>query len=119
MRRAVVVLALALGLVVSLGAATYTKFEAVSIPATSTGFTAANINNLTGIHPPATQATCRLELAQVRYTVDGTTPSATVGTLIEIGDIVTVTSNLTLNAFRAFRTGAVSGQLDCTYSGDF
>lgn len=99
--------------------AAYTKFEAVTIPAASTGFTSANINNLTGIHPPATQATCRLELAEIRYTIDGSTPSASAGVLLEVGDQLTLFGNDTLNTFRGFRTGGTSGQLDCHYSGAF
>lgn len=119
MRRLAAALLLALGLSSALIAATYTKFEQITVANTSIGFTAANINNLTGVHPNATQATCRLELAEIRWTIDGTTPTTTVGTLLEIGDILVLNDNLTLNNFRAIRTTAVSGQLDCTYAGAF
>lgn len=112
-------LALALALfTATLAAASYTKFEAVTVAAASTGFTAANINAGSG-HPAATQATCRLETAEIRYTVDGTTPSAAVGTLLEIGDTLALFGNDTLNNFRGFRTGGSSGVLDCTYAGAY
>jgi hypothetical protein len=118
-RRLLTATALALCLSTALYAASYTKFEAITVAATSIGFTAANINNLTGLHPSATQATCRLELAEIRYTIDRTTPSATVGVLLEIGDVLTLIGNDTLNDVRFFRTTAVSGQLDCHYAGTF
>jgi hypothetical protein len=34
-------------------------------------------------------ATCRLETAEIRYQVDGTAPTTTVGTLLEVGDVLT------------------------------
>lgn len=119
MRARLTALALALLVASASLVAAYVKFEAVTVANTAIGFTAANINNVTGIHPPATQATCRLETAQVRYTVDGTTPTTTVGVLLEVGDQLALVGNDTLNAFRAIRTGGASGQLDCTYSGAY
>lgn len=92
----------------------YTAFEQITVGATAVGFTAATINEGSG-HPQATIASCRLETAQVRFTVDGTTPTTTVGTLLEIGDWLTLTSPDLLTDFRAIRTGGTSGQLNCTY----
>lgn len=115
-------IALALAVLVasaSVFAASYTKFEQITVAAVSIGFTLANINNLTGVHPSAVQAVCRLELAEVRYTIDGTTPTTTVGTPWEPLETLTFNGSDTLNNFRAIRTGGTSGQLDCTYVGAF
>lgn len=112
----VLVIGLALGVTLQ---AAYTKFEAVTVAASAIGFTAAHINNTVGAHPAATDASCRLETAQIRWTIDGTTPTTTVGILLEIGDVLTLAGNDTLNNFRAIRTGGSSGQLDCHYSGPY
>lgn len=61
---------------------------------------------------------CRLETAQIRYTLDGTAPTTTVGTLLNIGDVLEITGTDALRAFRAIRTGADSGVLDCVLSTD-
>jgi hypothetical protein len=114
------VLAILLALcLTTLQAASYTKFEALAVAGTAVGFTAANINNTTGAHPAATSSSCRLELAEIRYTIDTTTPTSTVGTLMEIGDTLILNGNDTLNNFKAIRTTAVSGQLDCTHVGSY
>lgn len=94
--------------------AAYLAFEQITVAAASIGFTAAKITPA-GL-PMATSALCRLELAEIRYTIDGTVPSATVGTLLEIGDTLTLSGHDVLTTFRAFRTGGTSGQLDVTYS---
>jgi hypothetical protein len=117
--RLLLALAAALTLTAALAAASYAKFEAITIANSSLGFTVANINNTNGSHPAATVAICRLELAEIRWTIDGSAPTTTAGILWEIGDAYTFTGNDTLNQFRAIRTGATSGQLDCTYSGSF
>lgn len=98
----------------SLSAWSYLNFEQVTVAATSIGFTATKITPA-GL-PMATIASCRLETAEVRWTIDGTVPTTAVGTLLEIGDILTVTGHDALSTFRAIRTGGTSGVLDCTYS---
>ncbi len=118
MRQLLCTLALGVLLTTAL-AATYAKLEQLTVANSAVGFTAANINNTNGSHPAATSGVCRLELAEVRFAIDGTTPTTTVGTLLEIGDQLVLTGNDTLNNFKAIRTGAVSGQLDCIYTGGF
>jgi hypothetical protein len=117
MKRLFSPLAVVLLCVSVLSAATYVKYESITVAATAIGFTAANINNTDGTHQAATQAVCRLETAQIRWMVDGTTTvTATTGTLLEIGDSIYLTDNDVLNRFRAIRTGSTSGALKCTYS---
>lgn len=101
-----------MALVVS--AYSYIGFEQITVAAAATGFTAAKITPPG--RPEATIASCRLETAEIRWRIDGLPGSATVGTLLEPGDILTVTGHDALLVFSSFRTGATSGVLDCTYS---
>ena len=102
-----------------LAAVRYSAFEQVTIDATAGGksFTALKLSpNGSGTDPQATQGSCRLELAEIRFTWDGTTVTAAVGTLLEPGDWLTLAGNDVLRGWRGIRTGGTSGQMDCTYS---
>lgn len=117
MRRLLAGLIVALGLSVTLSANFY-NFEQITVDATAggKGFTAALITP--SGQPPMTLVTCRLRTAEVSYLwVDPskTAVTASVGMLLEPGEIITLTSREQITNFRAIRTGATSGQLDCTY----
>ncbi len=61
----------------------------------------------------------RLETAQIRFTLDGSTaPTTAIGRLLEVGEMLTLESIEEIEAFAAIRTGAVSGVLDVEYSLD-
>lgn len=90
------------------------QFEQITVAASSIGFTSATIQAGNG-HPQMNKAVCRLETAQIRFRVDGTAPTSSVGTLLEVGDILTLTDPNELQQFRSIRTGATSGLLDCAY----
>lgn len=92
----------------------YVAFEQVTVAAASIGLTAATINSGSG-HPQAEKAVCRLEQAQIRYRLDGTAPTTTVGTLLEIGDVLTLSGNDMLQRAQFIRTGGTSGILNCHY----
>lgn len=53
----------------------------------------------------------RLEVAQVRYRDDGTAPTASVGLLLEVGDLIAIDGSDNITNFRAIRTGGTSGTL--------
>lgn len=57
-----------------------------------------------------------LETAQIRFTIDGTAPTTSVGHLLNPGEMLKLDSLADITAFRAIRTGATSGSLRCTYS---
>lgn len=76
------------------------------------GFTTSNI---TVGSVEAGKAVFVLEGGQCRFTVDGTTVTTTVGTLIEIGDIVTIDGASDVKRFKAIRTGSTSGTAFVTY----
>lgn len=63
----------------------------------------------------AIAAYCRLETAQIRYTLDGTAPTTTVGWLLEIGETLELESRAELEGFKAIRTGGTSGTLEVEY----
>lgn len=93
----------------------YLGFEQVTVAATSIGITATVLQpNGANTQPQATVGSCRVETAQIRYRVDGTAPTAAVGTLAEIGDTIALSGADVLRSFRAIRTGAVSAVIDCT-----
>lgn len=114
MSRAALVLALVAALLAPASAVQYITFEQVTVAASAIGLTAAKIT------PPgllqATSATCRLETAEIRYRLDGGTPTPTVGTLLEPGDALTLSGHDVLVAFLAIRTTGASGLLSCTES---
>lgn len=93
----------------------YTAFEQVTVGASAIGFTSSLIVQGNG-HQQAVMATCRLETAQIRYRIDGTAPTSTVGTNLEIGDTLVLQGADVLVRFSAIRTGGSSGQLNCTYT---
>jgi hypothetical protein len=66
---------------------------------------------------PMKYCNMRLETAQIRFTLDGSTaPTTTVGRLLEVGEILELESVEEMQAFAAIRTGATSGVLDIEYS---
>jgi hypothetical protein len=89
-------------------------FEQVAVAGTAVGFTAATFGPSTGT--PALSATVQCETAQVRYRIDGTNPTATVGTLLEVGDEIVVWGTMDIQSITFIRTGGVSGQLNVHYA---
>lgn len=99
---------------VSVSAWSYLAFEQITVGATAIGFTTTVITPAG--RPQATAGSCRLRTAEISYTIDGvTTPTATVGTIMSVNDILVLTGHDVLVNFRAIRTGS-SGQLDCSVS---
>jgi hypothetical protein len=113
MIRALAIVALAC----SLEAVSFIAFEQVTVAGTSIGFTSTKVEpDGSGGSRQADTAVCRLRTAEISYTIDGTTPTAAVGALLEPGDVLTVSGHDSIMRFRAIRTGGTSGQLDCVYS---
>ena len=70
-----------------------------------------------GAVPAGTQyAELYCETAQIRFTVDGTAPTTTVGRIMNPGDTLKLATN-DFTLFKAIRTGSVSGQLQGDYWG--
>ncbi len=62
---------------------------------------------------PANKTYMTLETAQIRWTVDGTAPTTSVGHLLEYGQSLTLTGEDIVN-FKAIKTGATSATLMIT-----
>jgi|SRR5262245_334163 len=97
--------------------ARYLGFEQLTVAGSATPFTALKLRpNGANSDPQAQVANCELETAQIRYTIDGTTPTAAVGHIWNVGEIKQFNGPDVLQKFQAIRTGASSGVLNCTYS---
>jgi hypothetical protein len=55
------------------------------------------------------------ETAQIRFTVDGTAPTSTVGTPLQVNQGWVLETYEELKNFRAIRTGTTSGSLNVIY----
>lgn len=106
-----------IGVFVSAQMASYYAFEQVTVDNTAGGKALTSSKITPSGQPMATSASCRLETAEIRYTIDGTAPTTTVGTLLEPGDTLVISGHDVLVTFRAIRTGASSGIFDCNYFG--
>lgn len=114
-RRLAAAVALAVLVAVTAQAVDYLAFEQITVAGTAGGVTAATVTSGNG-HPQANTATCRLETAEIRYRIDGTAPTASVGTLLEIGDVLVLQGLDVILRFSAIRTTSTSAVLDCTYA---
>ncbi len=83
--------------------------ETVTVAGTAIGITATGSE---GVVPHA--AVITVEAAQISFTVDGTTPTSTVGHLADPGDVITLAGRGEVMQFLAIRTGGVSGTLKVT-----
>ncbi|KKN32292.1 hypothetical protein LCGC14_0815340 [marine sediment metagenome] len=92
-------------------------FEALAVVGSATAFTAGTYDPV-GVesNTPAISATVQCQVAQVRYRVDGTDPTASVGTLMDVGDEIVVWGSRDIKSFRAIRTGGVSATLATHYA---
>ena len=88
-------------------------FESVTVAGTAIGPTATILVTTNG--KPIVEMLGRLETGQVRFTLDGTTPTSSVGTLLEVGDMITVKGGANIAQFKAIRTTGTSGALKLTY----
>src|SRR6266487_2442220 len=88
-------------------------FEQVSVTNVAVGFTAATFNAVGNV---AICATVNVEGAQVRYRIDGTAPTATVGAILEAGDELIVWGTMDINSIQFIRTGGVSATLNVHYA---
>lgn len=85
-------------------------YEQVTIDATVGG-----IDLTAATYGTARYAEIDVEVASIRFTVDGTPPTATLGHLVNPNDIIRLTSNEDIAAFRAIRTGSISAVINASY----
>ncbi len=83
-----------------------TNYEAITVAGTAIGLTVADM-----IASGEDHAILTTEIAPIRYTVDGTTPTPTVGHLAPAGSKITLTSSAELVRFLAIRTTGTSASV--------
>ena len=83
--------------------------ESVTAADSSIGITATSQD---GVTPFA--AVITVEVAQISFTVDGTTPTPTVGHQADPGDVIELAGRAEVSNFLAIRTGGVSATLKVT-----
>jgi hypothetical protein len=86
--------------------------------ATAVGFTASEILPTTGAYTgeKARAAIISVETADVRFTIDGTTPTVTIGHLLPNGSSFIITGERNVTNFRCMNAVAGSGAtVKCTY----
>lgn len=84
-------------------------YESLTVSSTAVGFTAANYNPTAGNLPDSKQAEevfLRVESNQVRYRLDGTDPTSAVGTILDVGETLTIRGITDISRFRAIATGS-------------
>lgn len=85
-------------------------FEQLTIDATVGGIALTSVT-----YGTARYAEISIDDADIRFTVDGTPPTATLGHLVGPGDIVRLDSNEDIAAFRAIRAGGTSAKINVSY----
>jgi hypothetical protein len=88
----------------------YNSYEAITVGSTAVGFTASKITPTTGDwkNQDCQVAEFRVETDQIRYRLDGADPTSVAGsgTLVNVGDIVTIRGTNNIKRFRAIRVTA-------------
>lgn len=93
-------------------------FESLTVDATSGGVKCTELT-IQNSGNQVQKAFMTLESYQIRFTIDGTAPTAAVGHLLEVGQTLTLSNYDQIRKFRAFRTvEANSGILKITYYTD-
>lgn len=82
-------------------------YEALTISGTAKGFTTALIKVVGPVGTVKSgEVFFGVETAPIRFTTNGTTPTSTVGVLVNPGQFITITGEEDVEKFRAIRTAA-------------
>lgn len=87
-------------------------FETITVSTAAIGFTTATMQ--AGDLSPGL-AVVTVESNPIRFRVDGTVPTSTVGHLSVAGDVLTVCGGSSVGRFSAIRQGASNATLTVTY----
>jgi hypothetical protein len=89
-------------------ALTFFAFETVSVGGSAIGFTVAT-------YATANQARVFVESAAIRFRLDGTDPTASVGEPVEMGTVITLDSPDQIQKFKAISQFGGTASLSCHY----
>lgn len=87
--------------------------ESITVSSSAIGFTDSIINNGGGLPPHI--AVFVVEDGDIRFTCDGTTPTASIGIPAEVGDLIEIHGETNIEAFRAIRKGSVDAVIQPQY----
>ena len=87
--------------------------ESITVSNAAKAFTSGTIEPGDGTIPA--KATFIVEGASIRFTVDGTTPTSSVGLLVQIGDTITINGQTDIKAFRAIRVTSTDATIQPVY----
>ena len=90
-------------------------FETLTVSDTAKALTQQIYSAHNGLET-CTKATIMVETAPIRYRVDGSDPTASVGLLANAGDVLTLTGATELRLFRAIRSTAADATISVDYS---
>ena len=88
-------------------------FEQITVSNTALPFTVAKYALANTVPAEVAQINC--ETNDVRYTVDGTTPTASVGILLKVGFSATINGSEDVKAFRVIRATGADGAISVNY----
>src|SRR5689334_9772251 len=77
--------------------------------------TVGGVSLTSGTYGTRRYAVITVDTADIRFTVDGTAPTATTGHLLSPDDVLKLYSAEDIAAFRAIRTGSTNAVLQCSY----
>lgn len=77
--------------------------------------TAGGIALTAGTYLTSRYAEITVETAPIRFTVDGTPPTSSLGHYVSPNDVIRLESNEDIVAFRAIRATSVSGVINVSY----
>jgi hypothetical protein len=89
-------------------------FERLTVSNAAVGLTVAIFSKNSGLEC-CDKATILVEDASIRYRVDGSDPTTTIGLLANSGDIISLSGISELRLFKAIRTATTDAHLSCDY----
>ena len=87
----------------------YDAFESLTVSNASVGFTAGTMGG------NRDHAIVTVEVATVRFRLDGTAPTATVGLMLVPGDVLELDAQPQLNNIRFIRRDGTNATLRCAF----
>lgn len=90
--------------------------ETLTVAGTAVGFSTNLVPTVSDQGgPDVRKAVFVVEGAPIRVTVDGTTPTSSVGMLFQVGDVVTIEGEANIKRFKAIRATSTSASAYVTY----
>lgn len=89
-------------------------FENLSVSTTAVGFTAARYDADT-VSPTVKAVVCYNDLQPIRFRMDGTNPTSSVGHQLNDKDVVYIQGYDNISDFRAIRQGGTNSNLMCHF----